>query len=65
MLIDLFERIKSFFKRLESYTELKPSEAMTDLVAKIMVELLSIIAIVTVEIKQKRGSQFITSVFGS
>ena len=65
MLIDLFERIKSFFKRLESYTELKPSEAMTDLVEKIMVELLSIIAIVTVEIKQKRGSQFITSVFGS
>ena len=65
MLIDLFERIKSFFKRLESYTELKPSEAMADLVAKIMVEVLSIMTIVAVEIKQKRGSQFIPSVFGS
>ena len=60
MLIDLFERIESFFKRLESYTELKPSEAMTDMMAKIMVEVLSIMAIVTVEIKQKRRSQFVT-----
>lgn len=65
MLIDLFERIESFFKRLESYTELKPSEAMMDMMAKIMVEVLSIMAIVIVEIKQRRRSQFITSVFGS
>jgi hypothetical protein len=65
MLIDLFERIESFFKRLESYTELNPSEAMTDMMEKIMVEVLSIMAIVTVEIKQRRRSQFITSVFES
>ena len=65
MLIDLFERIESFFKRLESYTELKPSEAMTDMMAKIMVEVLSIMAIVTVEIKQRRPSQFVSSVLGS
>jgi hypothetical protein len=64
VLIDLFERIESFFKRLESYTELKPSEAMTDMMAKIIVEVLSIMAIVTVEIKQKRRSRFITNVFG-
>ena len=63
VIIDLFERIESFFKRLESYTELKPSEAMTDMMAKIMVEVLSIMAIMTVEIKQKRRSQFITSFF--
>jgi hypothetical protein len=65
MLVDLFERIESFFKRLESYTELKPSEAMTDMMAKIMVEVLSIMAIVTVEIKLRRRSQFITIIFGS
>lgn len=64
MLIDLFERIESFFKRLESYTEVKPSEEMTDMMVKIMVEVLSVLAIVTVEIKQKRRSQFITSIFG-
>ena len=63
MLIDLFERIESFFKRLESYTEVKPSEEMTDMMVKIAVEVLSVLAIVTVEIKQKRRSQFITSEF--
>lgn len=63
MLIDLFQRIESFFKRLECYTELKPSETMSDMMVKIMVEVLSVLAIVTVEIKQKRRSQFITSDF--
>ena len=63
MLIDLFERIESFFKRLESYTEVKPSEEMTDMMVKIVVEVLSVLAIVTVEIKQRRRSQFITSDF--
>ena len=63
MLVDLFERIESFFKRLECHTELKPSEAMTDIMVKIMVEVLSVLAIVTVEIKQRRRSQFIASDF--
>jgi hypothetical protein len=61
MLVDLFEHIESFFKRLESHTELKPSEAMTEIMVKIMVEILSVLAIVTVDIKQRRRSQFITS----
>jgi hypothetical protein len=56
MLIDLFERIESFFKRLESYTELKPSEEMAEMMVKILAEVLSVLAIVTVEIKQKRRS---------
>jgi hypothetical protein len=60
MLVDLFERIESFFKRLECHTELKPSEAMADMMVKIMVEVLSVLAIVTVEIKERRRSQFIT-----
>jgi hypothetical protein len=63
MLVDLFERIESFFKRLESHTELKPSQAMTDMMVKIMVEVLSVLAIVTVEIKRRRPSQFITRDF--
>ena len=63
MLVDLFERIESFFKRIESYIELKPSEAMTDMIVKIMVEVLSVLAIVTVEVKQRRRSRFITSDF--
>jgi len=63
MLIDLFERIERFFKRLESYTERTPSEAMANMTAEVMVEILSVLAIVTVEIKQRRRSQFIASNF--
>jgi hypothetical protein len=63
MLIDLFERIGRFFKRLESYTERTPSEAMTDMMVEVMVEVLSVLATVTVEMKQRRRSQFITSNF--
>ena len=56
-LIDVFERIENFFKRMEKYTEVKPSEAMTDIIVKIMVEVLNIFAIATKEIKQGRSSE--------
>jgi len=59
VLIGLLERIESFFKRLESYTELSPSEVMTDTMLKIMVEVLSILAIATTEIKQGWRSELI------
>ena len=35
-LIDIFERIENFFKRLETYTEVRPSDAMTNIVVKMM-----------------------------
>ena len=59
MLIDIFVRIESFFKRLDSYTEVQPTVAMTDVVVKMMVEVLSILAIATKEIKQSRSSKLI------
>ena len=62
MLIDLFVRIESFFRRLESYTEVQPTTAMTDIIVKIMVEILSILAIATKDIKQRRASELIPSV---
>ena len=49
-LSDLFDRIENFFKRLESYTEVPPTTAMTDIIVKIMVEVLNIFAIATKEI---------------
>ena len=55
-LADLFERIENFFKRLESYTEVPPTNAMTDVILKIMVEVLNIFAIATKEMKQGRAS---------
>ena len=59
MLVDIFVRIESFFKRLESYTEVPPTPAMTDAIVKIMTEVLSILAIATKEIKQGRSSESI------
>ena len=59
VLIDIFVRIESFFKRLESYTELPPTPAMTDVIVKIMIEVLSILSIATKEIKQGRSSEWI------
>jgi hypothetical protein len=55
-LADLFERIENFFKRLESYIEVPPTHAMTDIIVKIMVEVLNIFAIATKEMKQSRAS---------
>jgi hypothetical protein len=61
VLTDLFSRIENFFKRLESYTEKPPTPAMTDVIVKIMIEVLSILAIATKEIKQGRSSESTTS----
>ena len=45
-----------FFKRLEAYVKVRPTAAMTDIVVKIMVEVISILGIVTKEIRQGRTS---------
>jgi hypothetical protein len=59
VLIDIFVRIESFFKRLESYTEVPPTAAMTDVIVKIIIEVLSILAIATKEVNQGRSSGLI------
>jgi plasmid replication initiation protein len=59
VLIDIFVRIESFFKRLESYTEVRPTAAMIDVIVKILIEVLSILAITTKQIKQGRSSESI------
>ncbi len=58
-LSDLFERIENFFKRLESYSEVPPTDTMTDMIVKIMVEVLNIFAVATKEMKQGRASVFL------
>ena len=60
-LSELFGRIENFFKRLESYTEVPPTNAMTDIIVKIMVEVLNIFAIATKEMKQGRTSVLIVN----
>ena len=59
VLCKLFERIESFFERLKVYTNVPPSPAVTDELAKIMAEVLSILAIATKGIKEGRTSESI------
>jgi hypothetical protein len=58
-LVDLLESIEHFLSRLEIYTELPPTAAMGTIIVKIMVELLSAIALVTKQIKQSRPCECI------
>jgi hypothetical protein len=56
-LLDLFECLGNFLKRLDIYTTIPPIPIMTDIVLKIMVELLSVLALATKQIKQGRFSK--------
>ena len=59
--MDIFERIESFFRRLEEYAEVPTfrTEGIKPVIVKIMVEVLGIFAILTKEIKQGKTSQSI------
>jgi len=59
-LLDIFDRIEHFFRRLEIYTEVPTTDAMRDIIIKIMVEVLGIFATVTKEIKQNPASTSIS-----
>jgi hypothetical protein len=57
-LVDLLESIEHFLKRLDIYTKIPPTPAMDEIVVKILVELLSTLALATKEFKQGRPSEF-------
>jgi len=47
-----------FFRRLDVYTEVPPTNEMMNLIIQIMAEVLSILGIATKEIKQSQMSQY-------
>ena len=55
--VHLFERIESFFKRLEVYTQILLSVKMAEVLVKIVIELLLILSIATKEVKQPHASE--------
>jgi hypothetical protein len=57
MLIDIFERVEGFFRRLEIYAAVRPTTEMMNTTIQIMVEILSILGIATKEIKEGRLSE--------
>jgi hypothetical protein len=56
-LIEIFNRIERFFHRLEIYIGITPTTSMRDIIIEIMVEVLTILAIATKEVKRGRLSR--------
>ena len=57
ILVNIFERVENFFRRLEVYMNVPPTTEMREMIIQIMVEVLSILGIAMKEIKQSRMSE--------
>ena len=64
-LVELFERIESFFKRLGVYTQVSLTTEMAEVFVKIVAEVLSILSIATQEVKRKFASVFLHDILYS
>ncbi|KAH9052799.1 hypothetical protein EDB87DRAFT_1691449 [Lactarius vividus] len=64
ILAELFERIGFFFNRLEAYTEVTPTAAMSNIITKIMVEVLTIFGIATKELRRGSAKKFLKKLAG-
>ncbi|KAN0137936.1 Ankyrin repeat-containing domain protein [Lactarius tabidus] len=64
VLVELFYRIESFFGRLKTYTEVPPTQVVTDVLVKILAEVLSILAIATKGVKERRTKIFLKKLAG-
>ncbi|KAF8471649.1 hypothetical protein DFH94DRAFT_684800 [Russula ochroleuca] len=64
LLLGLFDRIENVFRRLEVYIDVPQTPGMTDAIVKVMVEVLSILAIATKEINQRRAKTFLKKLVG-
>jgi len=61
-LVNLLESIEHFLNRLDIYTKIPPTIGMTETIVKILVELLSTLALVTKQIKQGKSSKSVFSI---
>ena len=59
-LVDIFECIENFLKRLSIYTDIPPTQApaVTWMVTKIMAALITVLALATEQMKRGRLSMF-------
>ena len=58
-LVDLFASFENFLSRLGIYTEIPLTTAVTNVLVKIIVELISTLALATKQVKQGRFSEFV------
>jgi hypothetical protein len=56
-LADLLESVEHFLNRLDIYTKIPPTVSMTEMILKILVELLSILALATKQLQQGKLSE--------
>ncbi|KAF8494393.1 hypothetical protein F5888DRAFT_1636100 [Russula emetica] len=64
-LIDILNHIERFFHRLQIYTSITPTAAMTDVIVEIMVEVLTILALARKEVKCGRLKKYIKKLTGN
>ncbi len=58
-LVDLFVSFENFLSRLSIYAGIPPTPALTNVLVKIIVELISMLALATQEVKRGRFSEFV------
>ena len=56
-LADLLESVEHFLNRLDIYTKIPPTASMTEMIIKIIVELLFILALATKQLQQGKLSE--------
>jgi hypothetical protein len=59
VLADLLESIEHFVDRLKVYTEISPTPSITKIVVGQIVELISMLALVTRKLNQRRSREFL------
>ncbi|KAH8987329.1 hypothetical protein EDB92DRAFT_1818002 [Lactarius akahatsu] len=63
-LVDLFERIQFFLKRLGVHTRISPTKEMVEILVKIMAEVISILSIATKEMQQSKTNIYFRKLLG-
>jgi hypothetical protein len=58
-LVDIFASFENFLSRLSVYAGIPPTPALTNVLVKIIVELISTLALATKQVKQGRFSEFV------
>jgi len=60
--VELLESVEHFLYRLDIYTKITPTIAMTEILVKILLEVLSTLALATKEVRQGKLSESVCMV---
>ncbi|KAH9177279.1 hypothetical protein EDB89DRAFT_2240070 [Lactarius sanguifluus] len=64
VLVDLFERIQFFLKRLGVHTRISPTKDMVEILVKIMAEVIGILSIATKEMQRSKTEMYLRKLLG-